>query len=211
LNSAVIVIGAGGHAKVVIEILRSTGYQIAYCVGGDDSPLFCLDVPVLQGDDHLVQLRSKGYTNAFPAIGSNSLRTKLCKHAITLGYEIVSAISPHSYVSPSATIGYGVAIMGGVVINAQSVVQDMCIINTGATVDHDCYIGYGVHIAPGSSLAGNVRVGDRAFLGIGTSAIPNSIIGEDSVIGAGGVVISNIPANVVAVGVPARIIKQKEL
>lgn len=210
MKDAVIVLGAGGHAKVVIEILRASGYQVGFCVGGEDSPDECIGVAVLRGDERLVQLRNEGYRKIFPAIGSNMIRERVSDYARSLGYELVNAISPHAHVSPSARLGSGVAIMGGAVINAESQIEDLAIINTGAVIDHDCRIGMGAHIAPQSGLAGNVCVGSRAFLGIGCKVIPTMIIGNDSIVGAGGVVISNIPAGVVAVGVPAKIIKSQE-
>jgi len=98
--------------------------------------------------------------------------------------------------------------MAGTVINAASVIEDLVIVNTGATIDHDCRIGCGVHIAPQCALAGNVTVGEGAFLGTGAKAIPGVQIGRRATVGAGAVVIRNIPDGAVAVGVPARVIKQ---
>ena len=210
MNDSVIVLGAGGHAKVVIEILRSTGYQIGFCVGEKDSPSECMGVAVLRGDEHLERLRSDGYCKIFPAIGSNIIRERVSRYAQTLGYELVNAISPHAIVSPSAALGWGIAIMSGVVINAESQIEDLSIINTGTVIDHDCHIGHSAHIAPQSALAGNVKIGRRVFWGIGAKVIPGMSIGNDSTVGAGSVVISNIPAGVVVVGVPAKIIKTKE-
>jgi UDP-perosamine 4-acetyltransferase len=96
--------------------------------------------------------------------------------------------------------------MAGVVINAESVIADLVIVNTGATIDHDCVIGLAAHIAPQSGLAGNVTVGSETFIGIGTKVIPGVCIGEHVMIGAGGVVISDLPDGVTAVGVPVRIV-----
>lgn len=208
MKKSVIVIGAGGHAKVIIEILREMGYQIDFCVGGNDSPDKCMDIPVLKGDEHLHRLRGEGYSLLFPAIGENKLRQKLADLALTLGYELVNAISPSSKISSSAIVGKGVAIMSGVIINAECEIKDLVIINTGASIDHDCYIGQSAHIAPQCALAGNIEVGQYVFLGIGTNVIPNIHIGDNTIIGAGGVVVSDIPSNVTAVGVPARILNK---
>jgi UDP-perosamine 4-acetyltransferase len=206
MNNSIIVLGAGGHAKVVIEILRAAGHHVSYCVGGADSLETCLDVPVLQGDEHLIRLLEAGYTSLFPAIGSNKIRERATAHALKLGYKLINAISPHALISPSATLGKGIAIMGGAVINAQSNIEDLAIINTGATIDHDCQIGFCAHIAPQCGLAGNVQVGRHAFLGIGTKVIPEINIGNNTIVGAGSVVISNIPALTTAFGCPAKII-----
>ena len=210
MKKNVIVLGAGGHAKVVIELLRASGYQVDYCVGSQDSANNCMGVPVLIGDEHLKDLRENGYSLVFPAIGSNSLRARLGKYVLELGYGFVNAISPAAIISSSVKLGRGVAIMAGAVVNAESQISDLAIINTGAAVDHDCHIGFAAHCAPRTALAGCVRVGDLAFLGIGVSVIPGITIGENSTIGAGATVVSDIPRGVVAVGIPAKIIKIKE-
>jgi UDP-perosamine 4-acetyltransferase len=206
MKSEIIVVGAGGHAKVCIELLRAMGETVAYCVGGDDSPGQCLGVPVLLGDENLARLRSEGYSRLFVAIGSNGLRERLGALGSEQGYELANAISPQAVISPSVTVGNGVAIMSGVVINAESVIEDLAIINTGATVDHECRIGRAAHIAPQCALAGNVTVGNQTFLGIGCKVIPEIRIGERVTIGAGGVVISHIAPGATAIGVPAKVI-----
>lgn len=204
MNRAIVIVGAGGHAKVCIELLRAMGEQIAVCVGTDDSVTACLGVPVVIGDSNLSRLRGEGYARLFVALGPNRLRARLAAHARELGYELVNAISPHAVVSPSARVGDGVAIMAGVIINADARIGDLAIINTGASVDHDCIIGAAVHLAPQCALAGAVEVGDGTFLGIGCKVIPGVVIGAQATVGAGAVVIDDIAAAVTAVGVPAR-------
>jgi UDP-perosamine 4-acetyltransferase len=203
----VIVIGAGGHAKVCIEILRAAGFCVDYCVGGDDSPQTCLGIPVLTGDEHLAMLAGRGYSRAFVAVGANATRERLAEVALALGYALLDAISPHAVISPSAKLGRGIAVMPGAVIQAEADIGDLAIINTASSVDHDCTIQKAAHIGPGCVLAGNVAVGPRCLLGAGTTVIPGVSIGSDAVVGAGGVVISDIAAGATAVGVPARIIK----
>ncbi len=205
----IIIIGAGGHAKVCIELLQAMGESIAYCIGTEDSPDRCLGFSVLKGDKHLVGLYQQGYRRAFIAVGSNKLREELAAKVLSNGYEMVNAISPHAVISSTARLGIGIAIMAGVVINADTIIKDFTIINTGATVDHDCYVGKLVHIAPQSSLAGNVIVGDYSFLGSGCCIIPGVNIGKNVTIGAGGVVISDIADENIVVGVPAKMIKHK--
>ncbi|RQT36242.1 acetyltransferase [Burkholderia contaminans] len=207
MTQEIIVVGAGGHAKVCIELLHAMGERVGYCVGGDDSPAQCLGIPVLKGDENLEKLHREGYTRAFIAIGANKLRDRLAALALRLGYSLVNAISPSATISSSATIGSGIAIMAGTVINAEASVGDLSIVNTGATIDHDCRIGRAVHIAPQSALAGNVEVGDYAFLGVGSKVIPEVVIGKQAVVGAGGIVISDVSPGATVVGVPARQIK----
>lgn len=207
-KTGIIVIGAGGHAKVCIELFHAMGETVAYCVGGSDSPDKCLNVPVLKGDEHLAYLRSQGYCKIFVAIGSNCLRCRLAAAASSQGYQLVNAISPKAVISPTARLGLGIAIMAGAVVNAEAMIDDLAIINTGATIDHDCRIGKAAHIAPQCALAGNVIVGSQSFLGIGCKVIPEIEISEKVTIGAGSVVVSNIEAGLMVVGVPAKIINK---
>lgn len=207
MTKGIIVVGAGGHAKVCIELLQAMGEEISYCIGNNDNIKECLGIPVLQGDHFIQALYEDGYSRIFIAIGSNSLRESLATLATNQGYQLVNAISPMAIISPSASIGRGVAIMAAAVINAETTIDDLAIINTGATIDHDCRIGKAAHIAPQCALAGNVTIGAQSFLGLGSKVIPNLEIGEKTMIGAGAIVISNIKSEKTAVGVPARIIK----
>jgi UDP-perosamine 4-acetyltransferase len=207
MNSGVVVIGAGGHAKVCIEIFQAMGEVVSFCVGGADSPQYCIGIPVLHGDENLGALRSQGYHRTFIALGPNKLRKRLSEKAVDLGYELVNAISPYAAISPTCKIGRGVAVMAGAVINSEAVIGDLAIINTGATIDHDCRIGRSVHIGPQCALAGNVFVDDHSFLGVGCRVIPGIKIGNNTIVGAGSVVISDIESNKTAVGIPAKVIK----
>jgi len=209
MSMGLVLVGAGGHAKVCIELLRSMGEEVDYCVGDESSPASCIGVPVLKGDENFVRLRGEGYSRAFVAIGANSVRARLADIVTSLGYELVNAISPKSMVSPTARLGSGVAIMSGAVINAEVFIDSLAIINTGATVDHDCKIGRAAHIAPQCGLAGNVTVGAQSFLGIGSRVIPDVSIGNNVTVGAGGVVIANIGSDVTVAGVPVRLINVK--
>lgn len=206
MRSEIIVVGAGGHAKVCIELLQAQGEAVAFCVGNADGPDKCLEIPVLKGDEHLVALKEAGYGKVFIAIGSNNLRNRLAKGSLELGYQLVNALSPHAVISPSAKLGAGIAVMAGAVINADATIDDLCIINTGATIDHDCHIGRAVHIAPQCALAGNVKIGAQTFVGVGSKIIPEISIGESVTVGAGSVVISNIGSGTTVVGVPAKAI-----
>jgi UDP-perosamine 4-acetyltransferase len=204
MSKGVIIIGAGGHAKVCIELLRAMGMNVAWCIGGDGSPESCLGVPVLQGDAHLARLAQEGYREAFVAIGSNALRQRLGISARGLGFALVNAISPSAIVSRTARLGQGIAIMAGVVINADTSIADLAIVNTSASIDHDGSVGEAAHIAPQCGLAGNVSVGPRSFLGIGCKVIPGISIGDDVLAGAGSVIVSNVANNARIAGVPAK-------
>jgi UDP-perosamine 4-acetyltransferase len=210
MKKGILVIGAGGHAKVCIELLQAMEETVDFCIGNHESQDFCLSIPVIKGDENLFSLRQQGYEKVFIAIGANHLRKKLANTAIDLGFDLVNAISPQALISPSAQLGKGVAVMAGAIINAESQIQDLAIINTGASVDHDCQIGASVHVAPQCALAGEVQIGEASFLGIGTKVIPGICIGKNVMIAAGGVVISNIPDNVTARGIPAKIVENRK-
>ena len=207
--SRVVVIGAGGHAKVVIELLRADGYEVAALVDADAAPRRVLGAPVVGDDSALAGLRAEGLTHAFVAIGDNRTRLRLAGVARAAGFALVNAISPAATVSPSASLGVGVAVMAGAVINAEAVIGDLAIVNTGATIDHDVRLGEAAHIGPGASLAGGVQVGAGAMLGVGASAIPGVRIGDQTVIGAGACVVRDLPGDVIATGVPATIARMR--
>ncbi|WP_168073077.1 acetyltransferase [Caulobacter sp. SSI4214] len=201
----VVIIGGGGHAKVVIESLRASGQTVAAIVDADPTPRAVLGVPVVGDDAKLAELKGRGLSKLFVAIGDNRLRQILGRKGCDMGFSLVNAIHPSAVISPTATIGEGVAIMAGVAINADSRVGDLAIVNTGAVVDHDCVLGAACHLGPASALAGTVTMGERAFLGVGARAIPGVSIGTDTIVGAGGVVARDLPDGVLAIGVPAKI------
>ncbi|MBV8377430.1 MAG: acetyltransferase [Verrucomicrobia bacterium] len=204
----VVIIGSGGHAKVAIELIRAEAkYQIAGCTGLVEGDFVLDNVPILGNDSVLSAVLTGGVTKAFIAIGDNRLRVKLLAHAREIGFELINAVSPNAVISPSATLGKGIAIMAGAVINACAHIGDGAIVNSNATVDHDCFLSNGTHICPGSALAGNVKIGSESFLGTGACVIPGVRIGDRAIIGAGSVVIRDIPDDMMAMGVPARIIR----
>lgn len=208
-RARVVVIGAGGHAKVVIDMLEDRGeFELAGCLSADTGATSVLDVPVLGGDDELPRLFASGIRHAFVAVGENGLRARLTQRATDIGFSIVNVVSRHAVVSSRVTLGSGIAIMPGAVINVDTVVANGAIINTGATVDHDCRIGAFAHVGPGAHLAGTVSVGAGAFLGAGCCVIPGRTIGPWSTVGAGAAVVRDVGERVTAAGVPARTLSE---
>lgn len=204
----VVVLGGGGHAKVVVDVLKSAGiYQIAGFVARE--PAAIMDIPHLGDDAVLSELLNKGVSNFIVAIGDNRIRKLLFEKTLSLGFKAVNAISPHAYVSPYAKIGQGVVIMAGAVIQPYTLIEDNVIINTLSGVDHDCAISSHSHIAPGTSLTGNITVEEGAFVGTGSKVIPDITVGKWSVVGAGAVVISDVPPFTKVVGIPANKIINK--
>lgn len=207
----VVIVGASGHAKVVIDLFREVdAFRVIGLVDADATPRKVLGIPVIGCDEDMPTLRGQGVSSAFVAIGDNRLRYKIGRRLETLGFTLVKAVSRRAAVSPSAIIGAGVAIMAGAVVNAETRIEDLAILNTNASVDHDCRLGEACHVAPGSAIAGNVDIGRLAFLGVGVRAIPGVSIGEGSVVGAGATVVRDLPANIVAMDTPARVIRPYE-
>ena len=205
LSRALVVVGAGGHAKVAIEALRFSGWRVIGCTDFDPTPRKVVGADLLGGDDLLPAIKEAGVGFAFVALGNNKLRQSKGEELLALGFELPAAIGPNAAISATATVGRGVAIFGGAIINAEATIGDFAIINTNASVDHDCVIGTSAHVAPGCALAGCVTVGDRTFLGAGTTVIPGIGIGSDCVVGAGSVVVRDLPDAITALGVPARV------
>ncbi len=192
--------GAGGHAKVIADILERCGTPIGGFFDKDSSkqiwnyPGFSFPGPFNFLEDELII-----------SIGDNTIRKKI---AYANNVKYFTAIHPDSIISSHSFIGKGCVIMAGSLINADTVIGNHCIINSCASVDHDCVIGDFVHISPNASLCGGITVGDGVHIGAGATILPGKKIGANTIIGAGSVVNSDICESVVAVGNPVRIIKQ---
>jgi sugar O-acyltransferase (sialic acid O-acetyltransferase NeuD family) len=212
----VIGLGAGGHAKVVIDILRQLGhYELVGLLDPvreywDDE---VLGVPILGDDALLPKLYDKGVRHAFVGLGSSgnvNPRKRLYEKARQTGFEVVEAIHPQTIIAVSADIGDGPTIMAGAIINAATKLGENVIVNTGAIVEHDCRVGDHVHIAPGAHISGGVQIGSCAHVGVGATIIQGVHIGASAIVGAGSVVLHDVPPNVTVVGVPARVIEKRE-
>jgi UDP-perosamine 4-acetyltransferase len=206
-------LGAGGHAKVVIEILQLIGdYKLEGLL--DPKPELwhtrVLGVSVLGDDDLLSELYDKGVRHAFVGLGSagdTGPRRQLFEHARSLGFQAVRAIHPSATISPSSEIGEGPTIMAGAIINAMATLGDNVIVNTGAIVEHDCIVSNHAHLATGARLASTVTVGPGAHIGAGATVRQGITIGEGALVGAGAVVVDNVAGRSVVAGVPAKPLK----
>ena len=205
----VVVFGSGGHAKVALEILQITGYQVKGFLDdnidrhGDNIK----GIPIYGGREQLGAMKESGVTGVFIGIGNNKVRKDVADFIISEhgSFECVNAIHPKANIYDSAKLGKGLFIAPSVVIGVDSIIGDHAIINSGATVGHDAIIGKGADICPGVNIAGNVVVGDYTQVGIGSKVIQGLSLGKHSVIGAGSIVVRDIPNSVVAFGNPARI------
>lgn len=214
-NKKLILIGGGGHCKVVISQLRKiNSFDIIGTI--DNYKLIgskVLDIEVIGRDEDLKTFYEKGVRYTLITIGStkdNLKRQILFGMAKSFGFKFPIVISPEAIVDKSVNIGEGTVIMPGSIINVGSIIGKNCIINSGAIIEHDCKIGHHCHIAPGAHLSGGVEIGDLSFVGIGSTIIQGVKVGKNVTIGAGSVVIRDIPENAIVVGNPAKVIKNKD-
>jgi sugar O-acyltransferase (sialic acid O-acetyltransferase NeuD family) len=201
------VIGAGGHAKVVIATLRESGYTIK-AVLDDDPKKVGKDLLGVQVVGPPSQLENLPESRAVVAIGVNSTRKAIAERFPRT--EWVSAVHPTACVHPSVRLGPGTVVFAGAVIQPDTHIGAHCIVNTSASIDHDCLLEDYVHVAPGVNLAGGVRLEQGVFVGIGSAIIPSVTVGCWTVVGAGGVVVRDLAGQSLAIGVPARPTKKRE-
>lgn len=205
----VLVVGAGGHGKVVADLLRSLGEHVVGFADRDStrvgSTVAGAEIIMSQAElDRVLDrptLNARVFDAIALAVGDNSVRMALY-HQIDAAL-MPPWIHPSAVVSPSASIGYAAVIMPLAAVNAASAVGGAVIINTGAIVEHDCILADGVHVSPRAVLAGGVIVGERSWIGAGATIMPGVRIGADAVVGAGAAVVRDVPTGTLALGVPA--------
>jgi UDP-perosamine 4-acetyltransferase len=202
-------LGAGTHAKSVVEAILSGGeFEVIAMV--DDDPgragTDFLGIPV-EGPDALARAQAEGVMHAFVGIGgveSSAARKRALARLRAEGFELPPVIHATAVVSERAGIGPGCHILAGAVVNADAELGENTIVNTGAVVEHDCRIGGDVHIGPGALIAGEVRIGEGTLVGIGGVVIQNIVIGARALVAAGAVVVEDVPDEARVAGVPAR-------
>jgi acetyltransferase EpsM len=193
------VYGAGGHAKVVWDILTAAGDAVVGFVSDAPAAPALLGLPVAAAREALPP-----HDGVVVAIGDNAARQRVFEALQAAGVPIFSAVHPRAVVAGRVALGAGVVVAAGAVINLDSEVGANAIVNTGATLDHDNHLGAHAHVAPGCHLAGGVTVEEGAFLGVGTVAIPGIRVGAWARTGAGAVLVRDVAADCLVVGVPAR-------
>lgn len=204
----VIILGAGGHAKVLLDILLEQNATILGFVekNGVNRPADLCGVPVIGNDSGIDRYTPYEIelVNGIGSIGSTELRQKVYEKFKQQGYCFRQVIHSNAYISSRAELGEGVQILAGAIVNIGTRIGENSIINTKASLDHDCIVGAHVHIAPGVTLSGGVIVGDSSHIGTGATAIQGVSIGAGAIVGAGAVVVDNLTEGKMFRGVPAR-------
>ena len=203
-----VVLGAGGHAKVVIEVLRA-GSQFKPVAVTDPRPGLSeiCGIPVVGDDRHLPALLAQGIRHFVVAVGGvpqTAPRTRLFEMAVRVGLRPITAVHPSAVIADGVQLGPGTTVMARAVVNPGARVGNNVIINTGAIVEHDVQLGNHAHVGPAVCLCGNVEVRDGVFVGAGAIIREGIRVGAEAVVGAGAVVLRDVAAGSVVAGVPAR-------
>lgn len=212
MSKPLVMIGAGGHASVLAEILLTEGRSIIAVVSPqvilENSPLAGIDT--LTSDEDLLAAYSPEQVelvNGMGAIPGNDVRFRLFNYFSEQGYHFISVISSHATVSKYAQLADGVQVMAGAIVQTNASINVNCIINSGAIIEHDCCIGSHNHIAPSATLSGSVTTANQVHIGTGACVIQGIKIGEQAVVGAGCSVVRDVPAMQVIVPAHTRILR----
>lgn len=201
------ILGASGHGKVVADTAECCGWQSVEFFDDAWPELQNNCVWPVVGDTEVLMGRLADFDGVLVAIGNNRIRHGKLRELQAAGAQLATLIHPTASVSRYATIGEGTVVFAGAVVNADTHVKPGGILNTACSIDHDSVLGDAVHISPGARLAGGVLVGDWSWIGIGASVRQLVRIGERVMVGAGSVVVSDIPNNITVAGVPAKRIR----
>ncbi len=203
MSSPIIGYGAGGHARSLLEAIRSAGeFEVVALVDDDPKRTEVFGVPVVSALEE-----ARGAEHAFVGVGGvadRETRVRVFARLLEAGFTLPPIVHAGAAVSPWAELGRGVQILALAVVNAGAVLRDGAIVNTGAIVEHDCVVGTAAHIAPRATLGGDVTVGDGAHVGMGAVVVEGVRLGAGSFIAAGAVVTRDIAAGARVAGVPAR-------
>ena len=207
-----IVIGAGGHARVLLSTLLQLERRVlGFAERESSAEKMLLGIPCIGNDEAVLAYHPEEVllVNGIGSVGCIERRLTVYEQYIGRGYRFAAIIHPSAILAPDAEIAEGAQIMAGAIIQTGCTLRENSIINTGAQLDHDCVIDVHAHIAPGAVLSGSVQVGARAHVGAGATVIQGVRIGSDAIVGAGAVVLSDVPPSCTVVGVPARPIHAK--
>lgn len=203
-----LVIGGGGHAKVLVDALAASGETVVGIVDSASSPGGgrLLGVPVI-GDDNVVlgfAPNSVLLVNALGSVGMPDKRKAIFEKFKQLKYRFARVIHPSAVIGLEVELGEGVQVMAGAVVQPGARIGDNTLINTRSSVDHDCILGAHVHVAPGATLSGGVRLEEGVHIGAGAVLIQAVRVGRNSIVAAGAVVVGNVLSNTKVAGIPAK-------
>ncbi|KAB2928670.1 MAG: acetyltransferase [Dechloromonas sp.] len=203
-----IIVGAGGHGRVLLDFVREQGREVLGFV--DSNPALwakdCGGIPILGGDDVLERITPSAVelVNGIGSVGVPLLRARVHARLKELGFVFATLCHPRATVAVSARLAAGVQVMAGAVVQSGARLNEDVIVNTGAIIEHDCVIGAHSHIAPRAVLCGEVEVGALAHVGVGACVVQRLRVGDKALVAAGAVVVANVPAGANVAGVPAR-------
>ena len=206
MHNKLVIIGAGGHGKVVADIaLKIQKYKEIVFLDDNENVKECLGFPIVGKSENVEQYIEE--SDFFVAIGNGNTRKRVTEYLVEQGANVISLIHPSAAIGSGVTIGKGTVVMAGVVINSDAKIGQGCIINTCSSVDHDCALGNYVHVAVGAHICGTVNVGENTWIGAGAIVKNNVDVCNNCMIGAGTVVIKDIKEVGTYVGSPAKKIK----
>ncbi len=196
MNNKIFLLGAGGHAGVIVDTLKQNKQIISAIYSEDESVTrkVLAGIPILKNENDIFEhnFEAISLVNGVGSLPKSTSRKKIYNKFNEHGYHFLQVISKYAYISSFATLGKGVQVMPGAIIQAGAVIGDNTIINTGAIIEHDCIINNHCHIAPGVTLSGQVTVGNSVHIGTGANIIQNISIGDNAIIGAGANIFNNV-------------------
>lgn len=203
-----VVIGGGGHAKVIVSLVKKLGRYRLLGFTDQSSKPDLLEIPYL-GDDRHLEVLIRDYHPCYAALGLGNTgvdtrRSDLAMQLTSLGFKLPALISPSAVVNEDVSIGDGTVVLDGAIVGAGARIGSACILNTGCIVDHDCRVGDGVHLAPGCVLSGGVEIGRDTFVGAGAVIIHYLTVADRCLVGAGATVTRALSEPGVYLGTPAR-------
>lgn len=203
-----IILGAGVHAKVLIDALQLLAVEILGLTDANPGKRgqLLLGVPVIGGDEEIMKYPGESIylVNGVGSVCVTPRRGQLFERFKSKGYRFASVVHPTAIIAPDVVLSEGVQIMAGAVVQTGCHIGINALINTGCIVDHDCHIGDHAHISPGATLSGGVLIGENVHVGTGATVIQGIQIGRDSLVAAGAVVIRDVPEGATVAGVPAK-------